>query len=150
MTFVYLISHSFVPRVNIVVVVGSLGAGWLCCVHLLHSSVVTLRLYRAVSFKNNNCRDFFFFLIIITKCGHPVLTGCSARPGCVLTVVGLGCHWRTALAELGERFIAESPWFYETAAVWSRSPSADRVTTVLLKAPTSHAFREMKFIVSQL
>lgn len=64
----------------------------------------------------------------------------SGRPGLSLTDG----------AELGERFIAESPWFYETAAVWSRSPSADRVTTVLLKAPTSHAFREMKFIVSQL
>lgn len=34
---------------HIVVVNGSLGAGWLCCVHLLHSSVVTLLLYRAVS-----------------------------------------------------------------------------------------------------
>lgn len=33
-----------------------------------------------------------------------------------------------SLAELGERFIAESPWFYETAADWSRSPSNRRLT----------------------
>lgn len=33
-----------------------------------------------------------------------------------------------SLATLGERFIAESPWFDETAAVWSRSPANHRLT----------------------
>lgn len=61
-------------------------------------------------------------------------------PGFALTLVGLGCHcrWLTCASA----FIAESPWFDETAAVWSRRPTNHRLTP--------HAFREMKFILRQL
>lgn len=50
----------------------------------------------------------------------------------------LGLDWLAVLAELSKRFIAESPWLYETAAVssvYSRSPSAGCITTILLKTP---------------
>lgn len=67
-----------------------------------------------------------------------------AWPGCVLTLVGLDCHcrwlrWASALLLNHHDFTKQ----------W-RSEVGVRLTTVLLKAPTSHAFREMKFILRQL
>lgn len=87
---------------------------------------------------------FICFLYLFIKCGHLVLPGCLAWLGCVLTLVGLGCHcrwlsWASGLLLNHHDFTKQR-----------RSEVGVRLTTVLLKAPTSHAFREMKFILRQL
>lgn len=78
---------------------------------------------------------------------------------------GLGKYWKkwsqlfflgfdrlAVLAKLSKRFIAESPWLYETAAVssvYSRESTGWLYNHYIAKSSTSHAFREMQFIVSK-